>query len=147
MIRAVNIVLIVAIALQIVGCSTWRPLARVNNGAEDDKQSSMREQVIARLTEGMRIRLKIRDGAETPIKFRVFECVIGRIGQTSLTVTPITFFVRSTTSGEFALQYTDIASIEYREDRGLSVFFSGFAFGALFCFVLITAGIAEIPFD
>ena len=76
MTRAISIVLILAIALQTVGCSTWRPLARVNKGAEDDKQSSMREQVIERLTEGMRIRLKIRDGAETPIKFRVFECVI-----------------------------------------------------------------------
>lgn len=145
--RAISMVLIVAMALQTVGCSTWRPLARGYEVSEDSKQALMREQVLGKLTEGMRIRLRIKDSAETPIKVRVFECIIERIGQTSLTVTPITFFVRSTTSGEFALQYIDIASIEYREDRGLSVFLSGFAFGALFCLVLITTGIAEIPFD
>ena len=31
MTRAMSIVLIVTIALQTVGCSTWRPLARANN--------------------------------------------------------------------------------------------------------------------
>ncbi len=36
MMRAISIVLIVAIALQTVGCSTWRPLVRATRIAEDD---------------------------------------------------------------------------------------------------------------
>ena len=41
MMRAISIVLIVAIALQTVGCSTWRPLVRANEVSEDNNPTSM----------------------------------------------------------------------------------------------------------
>ena len=76
MIRAINIVLIVAIALQTVGCSTWKPLARTHEVPEDDRQSSMRDQVLGKLKEGMAIRIRIRDGTPTQIKGQVLECIV-----------------------------------------------------------------------
>ena len=68
MTRAISIVLIVAIALQTVGCSTWRPLALANNVPEDSRQSSMREQVLGKLEEGMAVRITILEGASAPIE-------------------------------------------------------------------------------
>ena len=147
MTRAISIVLIAAMSLQTVGCSTWRPLARANKVSKDEKQPSMQEQVLARLTEGMIVRIGIREGTDAPIKVRVFECVIERIGRTSLTVTPYMSYLRRTSIGEFALQYTDIASIEYREDQGLSSFLSGFAIGVLFLVVVVSTAIPEILLD
>ncbi len=49
MTRAINIVLVLAIALQTVGCSSWRPLARANEVSEDNRQASMRDKVLSKL--------------------------------------------------------------------------------------------------
>ena len=38
MTRAMSIVLIVAIALQTVGCTAWRPLARMNEVGEANRE-------------------------------------------------------------------------------------------------------------
>ncbi len=68
MMRAISIVLIVAIALQSFGCSTWRPVVRVAKSADDDRQSSMRDQVLGKLKEGMAVRIRILEGASAPIE-------------------------------------------------------------------------------
>lgn len=131
MIRAVSIILIVVIALQTVGCSSWKPLARMKEVPEDDRQSSMRDQVLGKLTEGTRVRIIFRESAAVPIKGEVIECVIEKIGETSLTVTPITFYVRSIGRRQFAVPYTDIVSIESRDARKLTVFLGGVAVGTI----------------
>ena len=68
MMRAISIVLIVAIALQTVGCSAWRPLARMNEAPEDARRASMRNQVLGKLKEGMAVRIRILEGASAPIE-------------------------------------------------------------------------------
>ena len=138
---SISIVLIVAIALQTVGCSTWKPLVRVNEVFEADNQNSIREQSLIKLKEGMRVRIRIRAGTRPPIKGRVIECVIERIGQNSLTVTPFTSFAHGNDGREFTLRYADIVSIEYRGvARKSLVFAGGFSTGVILGFLV--AGIA-----
>ena len=117
MTRVISIFLIVAIALQTVGCSSWRPLARMNEVPEDERQTYMREQVLGKLKEGMAVRITIRDGTPAPFKRQVIECIIEEIWQESLTLVPITDQVRGTVKREFRLNYTDIESIEDRESE------------------------------
>lgn len=76
MIRAISIVLTVAIALQTVGCSTWRTAARLKDVPESNREAAMRSQVIGKLTEGMRVRIEIREGTRLPIEGLVIVCVI-----------------------------------------------------------------------
>ncbi len=123
--RSVSIALIAVIPLQTVGCSTWQPLVRTNEVFEEDNQTWMREQVLGKLKEGMRIRIRIRAGAPTPITGRVVECVIEKIGHMSLTVTPYTSFARSNAGREFTLRFADIVSIEYRGVARKSLVFAG----------------------
>ena len=131
MIRAISIILVAAIALQTVGCSTWRPLARANAVAEDDSPLSVRNRVLGRLKEGMAVRIIIREGTDAPIKGQVIECIIKEIGTESLTLFPITDHVRGTVKREFKLRYTDILIIEYREFlRGLTGWVVGLSLGA-----------------
>ena len=144
MIRAISIVLIVAIALQTVGCSTWRPLARVDEVPEVNRHSSMRLQSMGKLKEGMRVRIRIRTGTGTPIKGRVIECVIEKIGHTSLNVTPFTSRGRG---NEIALRYADIVSIEYRESDNSGVFVLGLGVGAVLGFLLFHWGLSGIELD
>ncbi len=134
MIRAISIVLTVAIAMQTVGCSTWQPLARVNEISVEKRQSSMREQVLEKLKEGMRVRLRIRPGTRAPITGRVFECVIERIGHTSLTVIPYTSFGWGV---EITLRYADIVNIEYRSGRDSTGLVGGGIVGLLLSYFLI----------
>ena len=143
MTRAISIVLIAAIALQTVGCSTWQPLARASKVHEDDKQSSMRDQVLGKLKEGMRVRIGIREDA-APITGRVVECVINKIGHTSLTVTPFTSFARG---NEITLHYADIVSIEYRESDGSEAFIVGVGVGSVLCFLLLLRALSGIELD
>lgn len=131
MIRAISIVMIVAIALQTVGCSSWRPLARASGVSEDERQLTMRDQVLGKLSEGMRVRITFREGAAAPIKGEVVECVIEKIGVTSLTATPVTFYVRITERRQFTVPYTDIVSIEFSEARKITVFLGGVAVGTI----------------
>ena len=149
MIRAMSIVLIVAIALQTVGCSTWRPLALANNVPEDSRQSSMREQVLGKLTEGTRARIKIREGTRAPVIGRVFVCVIEKVGPTSLTVTASARSVfPDNSSRRVTLRYSDIESVEYREsNRGFGVFVAGIAVGTLVGFYLLIRAISGITLD
>lgn len=137
MTRAISIVLIAAIALQTVGCSTWKPLARAGEVPEEDKQSSMRDQVLANLQEGMRVKIRVREGTAAPIKGASLEFVIEKIGETALTVTPITFYVRNTKKKPFRLPYADIVGIEYRVASDLAVFVGGVAIGAILAYVAI----------
>ena len=141
MIRTISIVLIAAIVLQTVGCSSWRPLARVSEVPEDERQTYMREQVVVKLKEGMAVRITIRDGTPAPFKRQVIECIIEEIGQESLTLVPITDHIRGTVKREFRLNFTDILHIENREfNRGLSNFTLGLAGGAmLFCILMAVA--------
>ncbi len=149
MIRAISIILIVAIALQTVGCSTWKPLARVDAVPEDDRQSSMRKQILGRLTVGMRARITVREGAPAPIIGRVIECVIGKVGPTSLTVAASARFVfPDNSSRRVTLRYSDIESVEYQEsNRGFGVFAAGVAIGTLAGFYLLIRAIAGITLD
>ncbi len=148
MIRAINIVLIVAIALQTVGCSTWRPLARVNEVSEDDRQSSMQELVLGNLKEGMRVRIRILEGTPAPIKGQVLECIVEKIGKTTLTLTASTYFFPDNVSRRLTLNYPDIESIEYREsNRGLTVFVAGVAVGTVLGFFLFLYGLSGIQLD
>lgn len=136
MTRGISIVLIIVIALQTVGCSTWRPLARMNEFPEARKQAPMRDQVLAKLTEGTRVRITVRAGTRAPITGRVIECVIEEIGHTSLTVVPFTSFARGNDRRGFTLRYTDVVSIEYRGvARNSLVFFGGVAIGTILGFL------------
>ena len=147
MIRAINIVLIIAIALQTVGCSTWRPLARANEVPEDDRQSSMRVQVLGKLKVGMRARIKIREGTRVPVIGQVIECVIEKVGATSLTVTPMSFHAPGNVSRELTLRYADIVSIEYRESDDSVVFVLGVGVGAVLGYLFFLWGLSRIELD
>ena len=148
MTRAISIVLIVAIALQTVGCSTWRPLARANEVTEDDRQSSMREQVLRKIKEGMAVRIRIREGTRTPFKGRVLECIVEKIGQTTLTLTPIADHISGTERREFRLHFTDIVHIQYREfHRGLTTLTVGMAAGAMVIIVLYLYEFSQLTLD
>ena len=141
MIRSVSNVLIVAIALQTVGCSTWRPLARANEVPEDDRLTYMREQLMGKLKEGMAVRITIREGTPAPVKGQEIDCIVEEIGQESLTLIPITDHVRGTVKREFRLHFADILYIENREfNRGLTHVTIGVAAGALLGFVLFAVG-------
>lgn len=137
MTRAISIVLILALALQTVGCSTWKPLARANRVAENDRQTSMRDQVLPKLQEGMRVKIRVREGTAAPIQGVFVECVIEEIGETALTVTPITFYVRSTERKPFSLQYVDIVGIEFLDTHDLDVLVGGIAIGAVLVYLLV----------
>ena len=143
MARVVSIVLIVAIALQAVGCSSWRPLARASEVPKDDRQPSMRDQVLSKLREGMRVRIRIREGTSAPIKDEFIECVIEKIEETSLTVTPITFYVRNTEHKPFRLTYVDIVSIESRDANDLLVLMGGILFGVGLAYFLISLAFSQ----
>lgn len=138
MIRAISFVLILAIALQTAGCSTWGPLARVNEVAEENRQVLMRDIVARKLTEGMVVRIKIRECTRTPSKGQDIECVIDKIGPDSLTVTPFTFFAPGNVRRKLTFHYSNIASIEYRESaRGSTVIVAGVAVGTIFSYWLL----------
>lgn len=148
MMRAISIILIVAIALQTVGCSTWKPLARVNEDPKDDRQSSMRDQVLGKLTEGMRVRLRIREGARTQIKGEVVECVVKEIGPSSLELIPFTFFTPGNIVRTITLDYSDIASIEYRETGSKwETLGYGVGVGSMLAFFLFIWALSGIELD
>lgn len=148
MIRVISIVLIAAIALQTVGCSTWRPLARANAFAEDDSQSSVRDQVLGRLKVGMAVKIRIRAGTPAPIKGQVIECIIKEIGQASLTLTPIADHIRSTVKREFTLHYADIMSIEYRKsDHEPNEYVVYLVTTAILCLIILYSGLSQAQLD
>lgn len=130
--RAISIVLVVAIALQTVGCSTWKPLTREGEVPEDDKQSSVRDLVLGRLKEGMRVRIRIREGVRAPIKGQTIEGRMDKVGLNALTLTPFNSYAPGNVSKELTLPYADIASIEYVETHRISrVFVAGLAVGVI----------------
>ena len=88
--RTISIVLIAAIALQTIGCSTGRHVTRMNQVVQEDRPSSMRERILEELKVGMHARIRIREGTGAPITGgQVIECIIVKIGQGSLTVAPV----------------------------------------------------------
>ena len=85
----------------------------------------------------MAVRIRIREGTDAPTKGHVIECIIKKIGQASLTLTPIADHVRGTVKREFELRYTDILIVEYREfNRGLTAFVAGLSMGAIMGFIV-----------
>ena len=148
MTRAMSIVLIVAIALQTVGCTAWRPLARMNEVGEANREAWMRDQVLVKLKEGMAVRIRIREGTPAPIKGNILECIVEEIGQTSLTLIPITDHIRDTVKREFRLHFADILHIEKREfNRGLTTFEIGLAVGTAICLYLIIHAWSRVQLD
>ena len=147
MTRAISIVKIVAIALQTVGCSTWKPLVRADEAHEEDKQSSVRDQVLAKLQEGMRVKIRVREGTAAPIKGASVECVVEEIGEMALTVTPITFYVRSTERKPFSLQFVDIIGIEFLDTHDLDVWVGGVAVGAILAYFVMALALSGIELD
>ncbi len=143
MMRAISIVLIVAIALQTFGCSTWRPIAHLNDVPEDANQTLKQGQFPGKLKEGMRATIKIRPATRTPINGRVIECIIERVGPTSLTVIPMTFSAPSNASRKLTLNYSDIENIEYSESEGAFPAFGGVVLGLL----LVAYGLSGITLD
>lgn len=123
MIRGISIVMIAVIAMQTVGCSSWRPLTRANEVPEHSKQALMRDQVLGKLTEGMVVRIEIRESSRTPIRGQVIEGLINRVGLKTLTVTHFKGFAVGEYGPEYTLSYADIVSIEYRQVRDLTVLF------------------------
>lgn len=143
MTRTISIVLILAIALQTIGCSTWRPIAHLNDVPEDAKQTLSQGQFPGKLKEGMRATIKIRPVARAPIKGRVIECIIETVGPTSLTVIPMTFNAPSNVNRKLTLHFSDIESIEYRESEGAFPAFGGVILGLL----LVAYGLSGITLD
>ena len=97
----------------------------------------MREQALGKLKEGMRVRIRIRAGTHAPITGRAIECVVEKIGETSLTVTPVTFYLRNTEKKPFTLPYTDIVGIEYRDTNDWAIFGGGVAVGTILAIFVI----------
>ncbi len=148
MIRAISIVLIVTIALQSFGCSTWRPLARLNDVPENAKQTLIQGQFPGKLKEGMRVRIRIREGRRVSTTGEVIDGIIKRVGQTSFTVIPMTFYAPSNVSRELTLHYSDIESIEFRESKGgLHAFFAGVGVGAVLGLLLVAWALSGITLD
>lgn len=123
MIRGISIVMIAVIALQTVGCTAWRQVARIKEVPEANREASIRDEVLGKLTEGMVARIGIREGSRTPTRGQVIECLIKKVGVKSLTVTHFRGFAVGNTGPEFTLRYADIVSIEYRQVRNLTVLF------------------------
>ena len=138
MIRVISIVLILAIALQTVACTTWRQVVQMKEVPEANREVSIREQALEQLKEGMRVRIRIWSGIRTPIKGRVIDCTIEEIGHTTLTVIPFIPYAGGNDRKEYSLRYVDIASVEFRESHDLlPVFVAGtmlgfFAIGLVF---------------
>ena len=141
MIRAVSIVLVVAVALHTVGCGTWRHVARGIEVSDGYRRSSLQDRILGKLKEGMRVRIRIRDGANAPVKGQVFECVIDEVGATSLKVTQVKSPSHGRDGKEYTIHYGDITSIE--EYRGYSrkpfVFVAGLTTGVILTFFIILA--------
>ena len=100
--------------------------------------------MLGKLQEGMRVRIRIREGTPAPIKDEFIECIIEKIGETSLTVTPISFYVRKTDGKSFTLPYADIVGIEYRAANDLDAFVGGVAAGAMLIIVLTLYGFSQL---
>ncbi len=148
MTRVISLVLIVAIALQSVGCSAWRPLARVSEVPEDERQSSMRDQVVGKLKEGMAVRIRISEGTRAPVIGQFVECVIEKAGPTSLTVIASAKFVYpDNVDRKLTLKYSDIVSIEYRESDGSEVLMLGLGVGVALGFILFYWALSGIELD
>lgn len=147
MMRGISIVLIVAIAIQTVGCTTWRPLVRVNKAADGDRQTSVRDHVLGKLNEGMAVRIRILEGTHLQIKSRVVDCIIEKIGPTSVKVTPMSFYAPGNVSRELTIHYSDIESIEYRESDDSKVFVTGLAAGAVVGILLLRVVLSGIELD
>lgn len=144
MTRAISIVLILTFALQTSGCSSWRPLARASEVTEDERQSSVRDQVSGKLKEGMAVRIRILKGTSVPIKGQFLECIVEHVGKTSLTLVPITDHIRGTVKREFTLHFSDISHIEYRQfERGLTTLIVGLAAGATLALLLFARAYAR----
>ncbi|MDE3001606.1 MAG: hypothetical protein OXU79_21230 [Gemmatimonadota bacterium] len=137
MVRTVSIILISAILFQTVECATNRPLSRANEYSQDNDQPSIGDQALGKLKEGMHVRIRIRQGTTAPIKGQVFEGIVEEIGQTSLTVTPVAFYVRNAEKKPFTLPYADIVGIEYRDANDLAAFVGGVGFGVGLAFFLV----------
>lgn len=149
MTRAISIVLIATIGLQTVGCTTWRQVARMKQVPEANREASMRDQVFRKLKEGMRARIEIREGTRAPVVGQVIECVVEKVGPTSLIVTASSKFVFPDNVGrKLTLRYSDIVSIEYREsDRGFGVFVAGVGVGVALGLYLFIRAISGITLD
>lgn len=138
MTRVISIALIAAIAFQTVGCSTWQPLVRVNEGSDESGESSMREQPPWNLKEGMHVRIRIRPGTRVPIRGRIIEGIIGKVGPTSVTVVPATIYGPMNSIGDVTLDYSTIVSIEFSESsRGSEGIWAGLAAGMILSFYLL----------
>ncbi len=138
MIRAISVVLIAAVALQTVGCSTWQPLARVNEDPDENGKSSMRGQFPWNFNEGMRVRIRVRPDTPAPIRGRVIEGIIKKVGPSSVTVIPKTFYGIINTSWDVTLHYSSIVSIEFRATSGVSKgFMAGLAAGTILSYYLL----------
>lgn len=145
MIRSVSIVLIVAVALHTVGCSTWRHVARGIKVSDDYRQSSLQDRILDKLKEGMRVRIRIRDGANAPVNGQVFVCVIDEVNATSLKVTPFKSPSQGRDERVYTIHYADITSIEEYRGYGRKslVFVAGLTTGVIltfYCLVLAFRG-------
>lgn len=135
--RAISLLVIVAIALQTVGCSTWRPAGSLNEESGDRNRTFMRDQALGKLKEGMRANIRIREGARVPIDGRVIKCVVKRVTLTSLTVILVPSDARNRARRELTLSYADIVSIEYHSARikEWPAFVLGASFGTILGFL------------
>ncbi len=117
MIRVISIVLIAVIALQTVGCTAWRQVARTNEFPEAKREASMRDEFLGELKEGMAVRIGIREGTLALVQGEVIEGTIETVGHISLTVILGLDRFRSSSNQakeRLTVPFSDIASIEYR---------------------------------
>ena len=148
MIRAISIFLIVAISLQTVGCTTWRQVARMKEVPEAQREALMRDQVLGRLTEGMRVRIEIREGTRLPIKGRVIVCGIEDIGPASLVVTPWAYYLTDHVDKRLTLRYADTESVVHLESgHEIVIFVAGLGVGAALGYYLFIRAISGITLD
>lgn len=149
MIRAISIVLIFAIALQAVGCTTWRTVARLKDIPESNREAAMRDRIIGKLTEGMRVRIKIREGTRLPIEGRVIVCVIEDIGPTSLVGIQCARNLPGHAGERLTLRYIDIESVVHLEPAHEFVIFcvAGLGVGAALGFYLFVSMLSGVELD
>lgn len=112
MTRVITIVLIVAIALQTVGCA---PTIRMRKFSLDSSQDQIRKDAQQILKKGMQATIFLRRNARVPFSGRILECVIERAGTESLIVTVKPKYLAIGSARRYAFTYSDIMTIRYHE--------------------------------
>lgn len=112
MIRSVSIVLVVAIALQTIGCA---PVIQMREFSQDNTQNQIREDAQRILKKGMQTTIFLRKELGERFGVRILECVIVKAGPETLTVTVKPKYLAIGSARKCTFRYSDLMAIRYHE--------------------------------